>query len=340
MAHGAPIHRGPHADSVFRFVIEAHIPAEPVDDVIQNFLFRPEGDRYALAGEHIQVFRHMLRQVQAVRRSELRWPGPGIQQPDICDPIQPEMHNSFVVFAVANEIIPPVGGRHLVGIDDIAFHRSGFVPARMELFVRAEAVVGEGDLLAVRNGLVQNLNGIKQLRILRRGLRQRGNKSHLGLEIAVGQPLQLFYQILALAIGNMLGKEQTIDQKPQLRIRKLPLQIEVRENVAVLRCSILAGDLAQGLLEANIIAHFHQDCQVPLDALAVGVEVVLPFQNVHDVPLAQPVLRIGIVPQDLQNCKGKLFLLWFSHFSHSLFILSFLPIEYNTGWGKSTPSGA
>ena len=62
---------------------------------------------------------------------------------------------------VSNQVVPPVGGDHLIGIDDI-----GFIPSGMKLFVQPIAVVGEGHLLFVGNGFVQNFNGIKQLRIV------------------------------------------------------------------------------------------------------------------------------------------------------------------------------
>lgn len=62
---------------------------------------------------------------------------------------------------------------------------------------------------------------------------------HPAAEIRIGQTLQLAHQLLALAVRNVLGKKQAVNEQPQLAIGEVLLQIEVRPQVALLWLPVL-----------------------------------------------------------------------------------------------------
>ena len=124
------------------------------------------------------------------------------------------------------------------------------------------------------------------------------------MKIAVAQPFQLFYQRFALAIGDMLGKQQTVNQKPELRIRKIPFHIKVMLDKALLHHTFFVGIHPAGLLEVNGKAHLPQGGEVSLDAFPVSVNTVILCKDFSDVILIQGMFRVGIAAQDFQNGKA------------------------------------
>ena len=118
---------------------------------------------------------------------------------------------------------------------------------------------------------------------------------YAGLEITIGQSLQLFHQFFALAVGHMLGEEKRVDQKPQLGIGKIPDKIEIRPDIALFQLSAYSvGNHADGLAVFDLIAALHQANDVAAYGFALHVHVILRAQNIHDVLLTEPVLSIGV----------------------------------------------
>lgn len=110
---------------------------------------------------------------------------------------------------------------------------------------------------------------------------------HPAAEIHIGQTLQLAHQLLALAVRNVLGKKQAVNEQPQLAISEVLLQLEVRPQVALLR---LAGfgvrHHADRLAVLDVVAAVHEVQNVPPDGFAVGGHIVFGFQNLGNVLLA------------------------------------------------------
>ena len=157
----------------------------------------------------------------------------------------------------------------------------------MVLLVRAVFQILEADLPPPADGLVQQLDGEKELLVVGFVLRQAGNVLHPAAEIHIGQALQLAHQLLALAVRNVLGKKQAVNEQPQLAVGEVPLQIEVRPQVALLRHAGLGvRHHSNGLAVLDVVAAVHEVQNVPPDGFAVGGHVVFGFQNFSDVLLA------------------------------------------------------
>lgn len=179
----------------------------------------------------------------------------------------------------------------------------------------------ETDLPPPADGLVQQLDGEKELLVVGFVLRQAGNVLHPAAEIHIGQTLQLAHQLLALAVRNVLGKKQAVNEQPQIAIGEVPLQIEVRPQVALLW---LAGfgvrHHADRLAVLDVVAAVHEVQNVPPDGFAVSGHIVFGFQNLGDVLLTQAMFLVGILPQDIQNVHNQqLFRLFYGHEIPSFF---------------------
>ena len=110
----------------------------------------------------------------------------------------------------------------MIRVDHVLPHFSALVQAGKEFFVCSIAIIGKGDLTLSADGLIQNLNGIKQLLAMQRQIRHGADMFDAGSEISIGQPLQLPHQFLALAIRQMLREQQTVNEQPQLTVREIP----------------------------------------------------------------------------------------------------------------------
>ena len=157
---------------------------------------------------------------------------------------------------------------------------------------------------------------------------------HPAAEIHIRQSLQLVHQLLALAVRDVLGEQQTVNEQPQFAIGEVPLQIEVRPQVALLR---LAGfgvrHHANGFAVLDVVAAVHEVQNVPPDGFAVGGHIVFGFQNLGDVLLTQAMFLVGILPQDIQNVQNQqLFRLFHRHGITSSSIIFYHGISYNTRW--------
>lgn len=188
--------------------------------------------------------------------------------------------------------------------------------------VRAVFQILETDPPSPADGLVQQLDGEKELLVVGLVLRQAGNVLHPAAEIHIGQALQLVHQLLTLAVRDVLGEQQAINEQPQLAVGEVPLQIEVRPQVALHR---LAGfgvrHHADRLAVLDVVAAVHEVQNVPPDGFAVSGHIVFGFQNLGDVLLTQAMFLVGILPQDIQNVHNQqLFRLFHGHEIPSFFI--------------------
>ena len=257
-----------------------------------------------------------------------------IQNFQLRDAVQAVVGNVVILVIVADQVIFPLLGCHLVRRDDV--HPLCAVGAGFNVLalVRAILQVLEADLPPPADGLVQQLDGEKELFVVGFVLRQAGNVLHPAAEIHIGQTLQLVHQLLALAVRNVLGKNQAVNEQPQLAIGEVPLQIEVRPQVALLRhAGFGVRHHADRLAVLDVVAAVHEVQNVPPNGLAVSGHIVFGFQNLGDVLLTQAMFLVGILPQDIQNVQNQQFFrLFHRHETTSSFTIFYHGISYNTRW--------
>ena len=120
-------------------------------------------------------------------------------------------------------------------------------------------------------------------------------------------------------MGQVPGEEKPVNEQPQFPVGKLPHQVEFSEDSVLrqlpcpgVRCS--AGDLRV----FNTQAELHQIHQVAFDGLPVGGHTVPAAQQVANLPLAEPVVLVGVSAQDVQNVHDQQLLGLFGIHGHSL----------------------
>ena len=201
-----------------------------------------------------------------------------VQDLQLRDAVQPIVGNVVVLVIVTDQVIFSLFGRHLIGGDDVHPLCSVGAGLAMLPLVRAVLQILEADLPPPADGLVQQLDGEKKLLVVGLVLRQAGNVLHPAAEIHIGQALQLAHQLLALAVRDVLGKKQAVNEQPQLAIGEVPLQIEVRPQVALLRHAGLGvRHHANGLAVLDVVAAVHEVQNVPPDGFAVSGHTVFGF---------------------------------------------------------------
>lgn len=210
-----------------------------------------------------------------------------VQDLQLRDSVQAVVGNVVILVIVADQVIFPLLGCHLVRRDDV--HPLCAVGAGLAMLplVRAVFQILEADLPSPADGLVQQLDGEKELLVVGFVLRQAGNVLHPAAEIHIGQALQLVHQLLTLAVRDVLGEQQAINEQPQLAVGEVPLQIEVRPQVALLRHAGLGvRHHADGLAVLDVVAAVHEVQNVPPDGFAVAGHILFGFQNLGNVLLA------------------------------------------------------
>lgn len=206
--------------SLFRFVIEADTASEPINQFTRHFRRGFHGHNSTFPREHIDMLSHVLGQVQAMFHTLhfALWFCRCVRHGDIADMVNTVMGDVVVLVHIANQVILPIGGNHLIRVDQILLRLSAVIRSQMELLVRTVVAVVENHLPILLNGFIQNLNGVEQFCILRLIFRQIADMTDFGLEVPIGQPLDLLNQILALAVGDVLGEQEAINEQPQFRI--------------------------------------------------------------------------------------------------------------------------
>ena len=288
------------------------------------------------------MFRHVPAQIQtlSVRAAQgLKGLDRLVQNAEVRDPIHAVVGNIVILVVVADEIILSVLCRHLIRADDVLAHGAVRASFAVQLLVRAVFEIGEGGLLSGADRLIEHLDRIKQLRVSRLIVLHGADVPHMRAEISTRETLQLLRERFALAVRNVSGEQQAVDQKPQLRVRKLPLQPEVREHDRLLRLpGFRIRRHAHDLGGRDGIAHLQKRAEIAPNRLAVGAHVILRFQNFADVPLAESVLGVGMVAQNIKDQHGQDFFRRFCHHGASpIRIVSRSHLDGNVRCGKTAP---
>ena len=167
--------------------------------------------------------------------------------------------------------------------------------------VRPCLTVVKADLPAFFHGLVQQVDGVEQLAVVQPVVGQGGDVLHPGLEVPAGKSFQLFRQFPALAVGNVLGEQQTVNEEPQFSISEFPIQVPVGKEGFFLTVGLYPYRLAA----PHVITQVDQIQEVSADGLPVCLHVILPLQNLSDLFLRELVVLIGVALKNVQNVKDQ-----------------------------------
>ena len=144
-----------------------------------------------------------------------------------------------------------------------------------------------------------------------------------GFEIGIGEAFQLFNQLLALAVWDMLGKKQAVNEKPQLAVSKITHQVEVRPDTALFQLSGLAVRYhADRLTVFDLIAAIHEVHKVAAHGFPLHCHVIFCFQNIHDVLLTETVILITVPAEDIQDIYDNKLLYWLRHMRTAFLFIS------------------
>ena len=142
---------------------------------------------------------------------------------------------------------------------------------------------------------------------------------HTGLEITIGQAFQLFHQLLTLAVWDVLGEQKAVDQQTQLGVGKVPHQIEVRPEIALLQLAGLpVRHHAEGLAVFDLVAAVDQIQQMPPDRLPLSLHPILRPQDLRDLLLAQPMILVRVPAKNVEDIQDQGFLGGVFHFSFNI----------------------
>ena len=104
----------------------------------------------------------------------------------------------------------------------------------------------------------------------------------------------------------MLGKQQTVDEQPQLAVGELAFQIKIRTDDAFLGIAGFGvGHHTHRFAVFDVVAAIHQVGQVAADRFAIGGHIVFVFQNIGNVLLTQPVFFVRVLAQNIQNVDNQ-----------------------------------
>ena len=134
---------------------------------------------------------HVVRQIQppAVRPLQrFKGLGPLVQDADAADAVHAVVGDVVVLVEIADQVVFPLPGRHLIGADHILGAAVGADPG-VQLLVRAVGEVFKRHLPPLADGLVQQLDVQEKLLVVRGVAGQPVDIPHPGAEIVVGQSL-------------------------------------------------------------------------------------------------------------------------------------------------------
>ena len=121
-----------------------YVRSKPVDHIIEDIGFHPKSDRDAFPGEHIDMLRHVLREIDAVFQSlyAVRRPRSVIQQSDVCDAIKPIVTDIAVGISIADEIVSAIGSGYLIRTYDVFLDAAFPIFSRMERLIESKRIMG------------------------------------------------------------------------------------------------------------------------------------------------------------------------------------------------------
>ena len=137
-----------------------------------------------------------------------------LQQADVRNSVHPVVGHIEVGLRVGDEVIPAICCHQLVRVDHVLLGVSLLIHLGAELMIHPCMAVVKADLPALFHGLVQHVDGVEQLAVVRPVLRQGGDVPHPGSKVLTGEPLQLLYQLPTLSVRDVLGKQQPVDEDP------------------------------------------------------------------------------------------------------------------------------
>ena len=88
-AHSLEVDADAGGDGFLILVGELHVSPEPVDHVVDQVLLHAEGDGLAGTGEHVDMLRHVLRQIDALFQALHGFRGAGrlVGNVNVSDPV-------------------------------------------------------------------------------------------------------------------------------------------------------------------------------------------------------------------------------------------------------------
>lgn len=264
----------------FGFVDEFCVGAEPVEDVVDAFCFDAKVVLLGLAAVHEGVVVDVLLDVDAVFAAfdEFdRFDGL-VGGFDVHDALYAEMGNGIVFIYVADEVVSAVGGQDLVWVDKIVTGVAVVTATVVELFVGAVVAVEEFDFGAVVDGLVKNIEGIEELRVC-------GTQLLVVFVFGIPVSAQLGYladQIIPLIGGDAGGGTKTVNDEIQF-------------------CGAEFMLIVPALVVDNRVSGGDKLIQISADAFAGMRYSGLPFQEIQNFFLAQAMVLVCILFEDLED---------------------------------------
>ena len=200
--------------------------------------------------------------------------------------IDAEVRDRIVLVIVADKIEVPVRHHDLIRIID-----EGLLPPRMHPPIRPVAVIDEGNLPLLLDGLVDEIQVDHRLLVLRmlEG-RDIGEMREARLEVPAALIDQLRNQLLRLRLRQKLREDHRIDEHLQLRIIEGP----GHQPVALLRIDVEAG--------------LDETVDVVPDRAPVTHHLVVLLQKLQHPLLRKRMLLVRIILQDLEYQQIQIFL--------------------------------
>ena len=175
----------------------------------------------------------------------------------------------------------------------------------MQALVGVVLCVLELDLQPLGDRLVKQLDVVEDLLVVGFVGGRLDDVLHARGKVYVGQSAQLLYELLALPVGNMRREHHAVHQQAQLAVRKLVIEVEIREDMAFLLLAVCLGVHADGIAVLDVVAELDQIHQVALDGLAVGFHLVFALQDIDDIVLSQTVVLVGVLAEDVKDVDDQ-----------------------------------
>ncbi len=142
---------------------------------------------------------------------------------NLCHPVHAVDAQVCVVVVVADQVVEAVADDHGVGVQNMRM-----IPPRMQIEIRAHAVVNHRDLFAGVDGFADEIDIPEQLAVHRFVCRQPPDfvQVQILLEMNISQVAQFFNQILPRLMGHVPAVQDTVDEPAEFRVRKFLVVID------------------------------------------------------------------------------------------------------------------
>lgn len=189
----------------------------------------------------------------------------------------------IVVFGiVGHKIILGVGGDQGIGADN-KIAADGMEPA-----VRAILVIGEGDFLAAIDSFADEIQVEKEGLVMLMGPGRQGmDMAHLMAEIDAPQGFELMDEAFGIALRDISGGHDTVDQNAQLKIVKFPFPEKIAPVIF--------------LIGADIHAHFQKQGDIAGYGFSFGRYPIVLMEIVDELMHGKRMINIRIPAQNFQE---------------------------------------